>query len=55
MGSTFFLGFSFPNLLVLSEPVSFRDLYLIFVASVGTFSGSFLFYVYFIFLYLILG
>ena len=54
MGSTSFLGFSYPNLLlVFSEPVIFRNLYHIFLASVGTFSGSFLFY--FIFLYLILG
>ena len=45
MGSTSFLGFSYPNLLfVLSEPVIFRNLYHIFLASVGTFSGSFLFY-----------
>ena len=45
MGSTSFLGFSYPNLLlVFSEPVIFRNLYHIFLASVGTFSGSFLFY-----------
>ena len=37
MGSTSFLGFCF------SEPVSFRNLYNIFLASVGPFSGSFLF------------
>ena len=56
MGSTSFLGFSYPNLLlVFSEPVIFRNLYHIFLASVGTFSGSFLFYFYFIFMYLILG
>ena len=30
--------------LVFSEPVIFRKLYHIFLASVGTFSGSFLFY-----------
>ena len=53
MGSTSFLGFSYPNLLFFSEPVIFRNLYNVFVASVGTFSGSFLFFV--IFLYLILG
>ena len=48
MGSTSFLGFSFPNLLlVFSEPVIFRNLCYIFLASVGTFSGSFLFYFYF--------
>ena len=55
MGSTSFLGFSYHNLLLLvfSEPVIFRNLYHIFLASsVGNFSGSFLF---FIFLYLILG
>ena len=52
MGSTSFLGFSYPNLLlVFSEPVIFRNVYHIFLASVGTFSGSFLFY----FLYLILS
>ena len=54
MGSTSFLGFSYCNmLLVLSEPVIFRNLYHISLASVGTFSGSFLFYFYFIFMYLI--
>ena len=49
MGSTSFLGFSYPNLLLLvfSEPVIFRNLYRIFLAIVGTFSGSFLFYFYF--------
>ena len=48
MGSTSFLGFSYPNLLlVFSEPVIFRNLYNISLASVGTFSGSFLFYLYF--------
>ena len=42
MGSTSFLGFSYPNLLlVFSEPIIFRNLYHIFLASVGTFSGSF--------------
>ena len=56
MGSTSFLGFSYPNLLlVFSEPVIFRNPYHIFLASVGTFSGSFLFYFIVIFLYLILG
>ena len=45
MSSTSFLGFSYPNLfLVFSEPVIFRNLYHIFLSSVGTFSGSFLFY-----------
>ena len=48
MGSTSFLGFSYPNLLlVFSEPVIFRNLYRIFVASVGAFSGSFYFFRYF--------
>ena len=48
MGSTSFLGFSYPNLLlVFSEPVIFRNLYNIFLASVRTFSGSFLFHFYF--------
>ena len=48
MGSTSFLGFSYRNLLLLfSEHVLFRNLYHIFLASVGTFSGSFLFYFYF--------
>ena len=49
MGSTSFFGFSYPNL-----PLVFLNLYHIFVASVGTFSGSF-FYFIVIFLYLILG
>ena len=45
MGSTSFLGFPYPNLLlVFSEPVIFRNLHHIFLASVGTFSGSFLLY-----------
>ena len=44
MGSTSFLGFSYPNLfLVFLNLLFFRNLYHIFVASVGTFSGSFLF------------
>ena len=42
MSSTSFLGFSYPNLLlVFSEPAIFRNLHHIFLASVGTFSGSF--------------
>ena len=49
MGSTSFLGFSYPNLLV------FLNLYHIFVASFGTFSGSFIFIFFVVFLYLILG
>ena len=53
MGFTSFLGFSYPNLLLVffSESVIFRNLYHIFLASVGTFSGSFLFYFYFILFY----
>ena len=48
MGSTSFLGFSYPNLLlVFLNLLFFRNLYHIFFASVGTFSGSFLFYRYF--------
>ena len=48
MGFTSFLGFSYPNLLlVFSEPVIFRNLYHIFLASVGTFSGSFFFFLFF--------
>ena len=49
MGSTSFLEFSYPNLLlVFLNLLFFRNLYHIFVASVGTFSGSFLlFYRYF--------
>ena len=48
MGSTSFLGFSYPNLLlVFLNLLFFRNLYHIFLASVGTFSGSFLFYRYF--------
>ena len=48
MGSTSFLGFSYPNLLlVFVNLLFFRNLYHIFLASVGTFSGSFLFYRHF--------
>ena len=48
MGSTSFLGFSYPNLLlVFLNLLFFRNLYHIFLAHVGTFSGSFLFYRYF--------
>ena len=48
MGSTSFLGFSYPNLLPCCfELVIFRDQYHIFLASVGTLSGSFLCYRYF--------
>ena len=55
MGSTSFRGFSYPNLLlVFLNPFFFRNLYHIFVAFVGTFSGSF-FYFIVIFLCLILG
>ena len=48
MGSTSFLGFSYPNLLlVFLNLLFFRNLYHIFLASVGTFSESFSFYRYF--------
>ena len=48
MGSTSFLGFSYPKLLlVFSELVIFRNLYHIFLASVGTSSGSFFYYFHF--------
>ena len=48
MGSTSFLEFSYPNLLlVFLNLLFFRNLYHIFLVSVGTFSGSFLFYRYF--------
>ena len=49
MGSTLFLGFSYPNLLIVFlNLLFFRNLYHIFLAaSVGTLSGSFLFYRYF--------
>ena len=48
MGSTSFLGFSYPNqLLVFLNLLFFRDLYHIFLASVRTLSGYFLFYRYF--------
>ena len=48
MGSTSFWGFSYPNLLlVFLNLLFFRNLYHIFLAaSVGTLSGSFLFYRY---------
>ena len=48
MASTSFLGFSYPNLLlVFLNLFFFRDLYHIFLASVRTLSGSFLFHRYF--------
>ena len=49
IGSISFLGFSYPNLrLVFLNLLFFRNLYHIFLAaSVGTLSGSFLFYHYF--------
>ena len=54
MGSTSFLGFSYPNLLlVFLNLLIFRNLNHIFVASVETFCLFFYFFV--IFLYLILG
>ena len=49
MGSTSFLGFSYPNLLIVFlNLLFFRNLYHIFLAAnVGTLSGSFLFYRFF--------
>ena len=48
MDSTSVLGFSYPNLLlVFLNLLFFRDLYHIFLGSVGTLFGSFLFYRYF--------
>ena len=49
MGSTPFLGFSYPNLLIVFlNLLFFRNLYRIFLAArAGTLSGSFLFYRYF--------
>ena len=48
MDSTSFSGFSYSNLLlVFLNLFFFRDLFYIFLASVGTLSGSFLFYRYF--------
>ena len=52
MGSTSFLMFSYPNLFFLlffSEPVIFRNLYHIFLASAETFSGYFLYFILFYF------
>ena len=56
MGSTSFLGFSYPNLLVFLNLLFFRNLlyHFFLAASVGTLSGSF-FYFTVIFLYHILG
>ena len=52
MGSTSFLGFFYPNLLLIFlKLLFFRDLYHIFLASVRTLSGPFLFYRYFSVLY----
>ena len=49
MGSTFFLGFSYPKLLlVFLNLLFFRKLYhTLLAASVGVLSGSFIFYRYF--------
>ena len=56
MGSTSFLGFSYPNLLlVFLNLLFFRNLYHIFLAaSIGTLSGSLIYFIV-IFLYHILG
>ena len=54
MGSTSFLGFSYPNLLLVFLNLLLLGTCIIcFFRKCWTFSGSFLFY--FIFLYLILG
>ena len=54
MGSTSFLGFSYPNLLLVFSELPFLGTCIIFFSQVlGLFLG--LFYFYFIFLYLILG
>ena len=54
MGSTFFLGFSYPHLLLVFLNLLLLGTCIIcFFRKCWTFSGSFLFY--FIFLYLILG
>ena len=53
MGSTSFLGFSYPNLLLVFLTLLFLGTcYISFFASVWTFSGSF---ILFYFLYLIIG
>ena len=56
MGSTFFLGFSYPNLLLVFLKLLFLGTCIIFLSQVlhGTFSGSFVILSLF-FLYLILG
>ena len=57
MGSTSFLGFSYPNLLLVFLNLLFLgNLYHIFLASVELSLGLFLFFIFIvIFLYLILG
>ena len=57
MGSTSFLGFSYPNLLLVFLNLLFLGTCITFLSpSVGTFSGSFFSSFFFvIFLYLILG
>ena len=57
MGSTPFLGFSYPNLLIVFlNLLFFMNLNHIFLAaSVGTLSGSFLFYRYFSVPYFVLA
>ena len=51
MNPTSFLGFACPNLLLLYEPVSFKEPVTFVFARFGTFSGSSIY----LFLYLILG
>ena len=47
MGSTSFLGFSYPNLLLVFLNLLFLGICIIFSRKCWTFSGSFLFYRYF--------
>ena len=54
MGSTSFLGFSYPNLLLVFSNLLFVGTCIIFSRKCWTFSGSFFFLIV-IFLYLILG
>ena len=56
MGSTFFLGFSYPNLLLVFLNLLFLGTCIIFLSQVlGLSLGLFLFFIYFvIFLYLII-
>ena len=56
MGSTFFLGFSYPNLLLVSLNLLFLGTCIIFFSQVLDFLWVFLFFIFYrIFLYLIFG